>query len=132
MIAAVVIGGGRTFVAGADIKEFVKMTRCKGGLALALLPLSAEDRKLFQAGGDGDSWHRVWRRSGAGHVWPLPRGGANCAGWPAGGEARPDSRSRRARSACRVWQASRKPLRCVQEEIRSRRRRRSMLGLWTG
>ena len=26
VIAAVVIGGGRTFIAGADIKEFTKMT----------------------------------------------------------------------------------------------------------
>jgi 3-hydroxyacyl-CoA dehydrogenase len=35
--AAVVIGGGRTFVAGADIKEFGKMT--SGGPRLSLLPL---------------------------------------------------------------------------------------------
>ena len=39
MIAAVVIGGGRTFVAGADIKEFVKMTQSKGGPGPGLLPL---------------------------------------------------------------------------------------------
>jgi 3-hydroxyacyl-CoA dehydrogenase len=37
--AAVVIGGGRTFVAGADIKEFIKMTQSKGGLGPGLLPL---------------------------------------------------------------------------------------------
>src|SRR5437016_4088078 len=37
--AAVVIGGGRTFVAGADIKEFVKMTQSKGGPGPGLLPL---------------------------------------------------------------------------------------------
>ncbi len=35
--AAVVIGGGRTFVAGADIKEFGKMT--SGGPRRSLLPL---------------------------------------------------------------------------------------------
>src|SRR6266849_4075258 len=35
--AAVVIGGGRTFVAGADIKEFGKMT--SGGPRISLLPL---------------------------------------------------------------------------------------------
>ena len=35
--AAVVIGGGRTFVAGADIKEFVKMTQSKGGPGPGLL-----------------------------------------------------------------------------------------------
>src|SRR6266550_8627497 len=39
VIAAVVIGGGRTFVAGADIKEFVKMTQSKGGPGPGLLPL---------------------------------------------------------------------------------------------
>ncbi|HEX9111006.1 MAG TPA: 3-hydroxyacyl-CoA dehydrogenase NAD-binding domain-containing protein [Terriglobales bacterium] len=36
--AAVIIGGGRTFVAGADIKEFGKMT--SGGPRRSLLPLS--------------------------------------------------------------------------------------------
>jgi 3-hydroxyacyl-CoA dehydrogenase len=37
--AAVVIGGGRTFVAGADIKEFTKMTASKGEPGPGLLPL---------------------------------------------------------------------------------------------
>lgn len=37
--AAVLIGGGRTFVAGADIKEFGKITSGKSGGALELLPL---------------------------------------------------------------------------------------------
>ena len=37
--AAVVIGGGRTFVAGADIKEFTKMTASKGKPGPGLLPL---------------------------------------------------------------------------------------------
>jgi 3-hydroxyacyl-CoA dehydrogenase len=37
--AAVVIGGGRTFVAGADIKEFTKMTAGKGKPGPGLLPL---------------------------------------------------------------------------------------------
>jgi 3-hydroxyacyl-CoA dehydrogenase len=39
VIGAVVIGGGRTFVAGADIKEFTKMTAGKGKLGPGLLPL---------------------------------------------------------------------------------------------
>src|ERR1044071_6434302 len=39
VIAAVVIGGGRTFVAGAYIKEFVKMTQSKDGPGPGLLPL---------------------------------------------------------------------------------------------
>ena len=37
--AAVLIGGGRTFVAGADIKEFGKMTSGKGRRGPGLLPL---------------------------------------------------------------------------------------------
>jgi len=37
--AVVVIGGGRTFVAGADIKEFTKMTQTQGGPGPGLLPL---------------------------------------------------------------------------------------------
>src|SRR5690242_5912961 len=39
VITAVVIGGGRTFVAGADIKEFTKMTAGKGKFGPGLLPL---------------------------------------------------------------------------------------------
>ena len=38
VIAVVVIGGGRTFVAGADIKEFTKMTSGKGKPGPGLLP----------------------------------------------------------------------------------------------
>jgi 3-hydroxyacyl-CoA dehydrogenase len=43
--AAVLIGGGKTFVAGADIKEFGKITSGKsgGGLELPLLLLKIED-----------------------------------------------------------------------------------------
>src|SRR6201987_4569209 len=37
--AVVVIGGGRTFVAGADIKEFIKMTSGQGQRGPSLLPL---------------------------------------------------------------------------------------------
>src|SRR6202795_4436289 len=39
VIAAVVVGGGRTFIAGADIKEFTKMTSAKGKTGPGLLPL---------------------------------------------------------------------------------------------
>src|SRR5580704_11764204 len=37
--AAVLIGGGRTFVAGADIKEFGKITRGENRRGVAFLPL---------------------------------------------------------------------------------------------
>ena len=39
VIAAVVIGGGRTFIAGADIKEFTKMTSGTQKTGPGLLPL---------------------------------------------------------------------------------------------
>ncbi len=39
VVAAVLIGGGRTFVAGADIKEFGKMTSGQGRRGPGLLPL---------------------------------------------------------------------------------------------
>jgi 3-hydroxyacyl-CoA dehydrogenase len=39
--AAVLIGGGKTFVAGADIKEFGKMTSGKGHRGAGLLPMLA-------------------------------------------------------------------------------------------
>src|SRR6202142_1702638 len=39
VIAAVVIGGGRTFIAGADIKEFTKMTSGQAKTGPGLLPL---------------------------------------------------------------------------------------------
>jgi 3-hydroxyacyl-CoA dehydrogenase len=45
--AAVLIGGGKTFVAGADIKEFGKMTAGKAGRGAGMLPflLRIEDSK---------------------------------------------------------------------------------------
>ena len=39
LVAAIVIGGGRTFIAGADIKEFTKMTSGKQRVGPGLLPL---------------------------------------------------------------------------------------------
>ena len=39
---AVLIGGGRTFIAGADIKEFGKITSGKRERAVGLLPLLEE------------------------------------------------------------------------------------------
>src|SRR5215467_2814675 len=46
--AAVLIGGGKTFVAGADIKEFGKMTSGKAQRGAGLLPLllSIEDCRV--------------------------------------------------------------------------------------
>ena len=41
--AAVLIGGGTTFVAGADIKEFGKMTSGKSERGAGLLPLLAKN-----------------------------------------------------------------------------------------
>ena len=106
--AAVLIGGGRTFVAGADIKEFGKMT---SGRIARRRPSSAppRHRKLQQACSDGDSWRRFWRRAGAGDGRPLSRGLKRCAGRPARSEARPHSRcggNATPSSACRRRQGA--------------------------
>ena len=68
--AIVLIGGGRTFIAGADIKEFGKITsggdRKRGpGLNAVLNRIENE----HQAGGDGDSRDTRWA---AGWRWRWP------------------------------------------------------------
>ena len=92
--AIVLIGGGRTFIAGADIKEFGKITssgdRRKGPGFLGVLD-RVED--LFQAGGRGDPWHRARRRPRNRHGLPLSRGGSIRASRPAGSQTRNHSRS---------------------------------------
>jgi hypothetical protein len=50
------LGGGRTFVAGAGIKEFGKMTSGKPRAA-GLLPLLLKNRREQQASDCGDSWN---------------------------------------------------------------------------
>ncbi len=108
VIAAVVIGGGRTFVAGADIKEFTKMTSGKGKLGPGLLPLLLKIENCSKPVVMAIHGTAFGGGLGAGHVRPLPRGSANCASWPARSEARPYSRSRRhaaPASSCRSRQS---------------------------
>ena len=93
--AAVLIGGGKTFVAGADIKEFGKITSGKPGAGIELTDSSLENRGLPQARRHGYSRQRFWRRPRTCHVWPLPRRCARRASRPAGSKARPYSRSGR-------------------------------------
>jgi enoyl-CoA hydratase/carnithine racemase len=63
--AAVLIGGGRTLVAGADIKEFGKMTsgKSRGAGTSSFAP---ENRRRQKTGDRGDSRNGFWRRIGAG------------------------------------------------------------------
>ena len=90
--AIVLIGGGRTFCGGADIKEFGKIT--SGQEAARSDPRSAAVRAggLPQAGRLRHPRHRVRRRAGDGDGLPLPRRRRRRAGRPAGGQARADPR----------------------------------------
>ena len=73
--AIVVIGAGRTFIAGADIREFGKVVSGEKP-RLSLLPLLLRNRGLREAGGHGDPRHRVRRRPGSRHGGALSRAGA--------------------------------------------------------
>lgn len=57
--AAVLIGGGHTFVAGADIKEFGKMTsgKSRGSRATSFAP---ENRRQQQTDDCGNSRNGIW------------------------------------------------------------------------
>ena len=59
--AAVVIGGGKTFIAGADIKEFGKMTSGKKP-RFRIAAASAQDRRLRAS---PSSWRSTARPSAA-------------------------------------------------------------------
>ena len=113
--AAVFIGGGRTFVAGADINEFGKVTSGKKPRGAGMLPmlLSIEDcRKPVRC---CDSWHGIWRRSGIGHGRTLPRGGGERAGGPAGSKTRHHPRGGRNADGFRVWPAWPQQWKCARE-----------------
>ena len=121
--AVVLIGGGRTFIAGADIKEFGKITSGKTQRGAGLLPLllQIEDvRKPVVVAIHGICLR--WR-PGIGDGWPLSRGGSECPAGPARSEARDYSRRRRHAALPRLVGVA-KPSRCAQKAIRSARRRR--------
>ena len=73
--AIVLIGGGKTFVAGADIKEFGKMTSARRAAECGACRAAA--LKIAEADRDGDPWHGVWRRARAGDGGAPSRGGAD-------------------------------------------------------
>ncbi len=125
--AAVLIGGGRTFIAGADIKEFGKVTsgERRGG---SLLPLLTGDRRLPEADDRRDSRHGFWRRAGSRDGLSLSRRRAVSAGRPAGSQARHHSRRGRHAAASAPCGRRRRPSRCARSANRSRRKRRSSPG----
>ena len=86
--AAVLIGGGKTFIAGADIKEFEKMTSGKTERGAGLLPLLLKienSTKPVVVAIHGTCFRR-WARDC--DVRPLPGCVARRSGGAAGSEAR--------------------------------------------
>jgi enoyl-CoA hydratase/carnithine racemase len=71
--AVVLIGGGRTFVAGANIKEFGK-TRSGKPRGAGTSPFALEDRRQQQTCDCGDPWNGIWWRIGIGDGRALSRG----------------------------------------------------------
>ena len=93
VIAAVVIGGGRTFVAGADIKEFAKMTQARESPVRDLLPLLLKIEncsKPVVMAIHGTAFGGGLELAMSGHYRVA---GAQRPGRPAGSETRPYSRS---------------------------------------
>ena len=127
--AIVLIGGGRTFIAGADIKEFGKITsgqkRDLGGIRLMLLAIE----RLPQAGGRGHPRHRVRRRPGDGDGLPLPRRRCRRPRSASRRSSSGSSRAPAARSGCRGWPASPRRRRCAPAASPIRRAEALQVGI---
>ena len=111
--AIVLIGGGRTFIAGADIKEFGKMTSGRARREVGLNPVLGAIEGLPQAGGRRDPRHGLRRRAGDGDGLPLSRGGRRPPRSASRRSSWGSSPARAARSGCRGWRAWRRPPRCA-------------------
>ena len=126
--AIVIVGGGRTFIAGADIKELEKAAAgAAAGPDLHWLLQNIED--CSQARGHGPARHGAGRGPGSGHGGTLPRGHPRRSGGPAGSESRHHSRRGGNAAAAAVGRASRRPWICASAASRSKRPRRLRLGL---
>ena len=73
--AIVVIGAGRTFIAGADIKD-LERAAWDETVGRPTCTICCARSKTLQAGGDGDSRHGARRRTRGGDGRALPRRGA--------------------------------------------------------
>ena len=87
--AIVVIGSGRTFIAGADVHEFQKPTASE--YVARIRACLVDNRRFRKAGSDGDSRRGVGRWSGNGDGRALSLDRAVGSGGTAGSEAGSDS-----------------------------------------
>ena len=114
-----VVGAGRTFVAGADIKGLEGMVWGDMSGAPDMHDTFQLHRGLPQARRDGHARHGARRRPGTGHGRPLPRGHPPTPSWDSPRSTSASSPAPRARSGCRAWSASRRPSRCASRAVRS-------------
>ena len=91
------MGAGRTFIAGADIKELEQAAWGGGSGPPNIHDLLARIEDCGRPGGDGAARHAAWRRPRTGDGGPLPRGAPGHADGAARGE--PGHHSRRRRDA---------------------------------
>ena len=121
--AAVVIGAGRTFVAGADIKEFEKMTSRPGQRGPGLLPL------LLKIENCSKPVVMAIHGTALGGGLELAMAGHYRVAAPNAKSVRRKSnlvlsQEPAALNVCHVWQASRKRFRCAPRAIPSKRKKR--------
>ena len=119
--AAVLIGAGKTFVAGADIKEFGKITsgKTRGGIPFLPLLMRIEDcSKPVVMAIHGTAFGGGLELAMAGHYRVAA---------PSAQVGQPEVKlgiipGAAERSACRGWRAWPRPWRCVRTAIRLKRR----------
>ncbi len=122
--AIVLIGGGRTFIAGADIREFGKIDlfgdRARGPGLVSILDRIEDSSEARRRRHPRNGFRRRTRNR---HGLPLSRRRRLGAGGPARSEARHHSRRRRHATPARAWPASPKRSRCAPRRADQRSRR---------